>query len=412
MFSSSTLLSFLVLALTVNATPIQQRNQNSALGLVAKINASGSKNLADIDRARVAGLIAQVQGGKSSTHGKRADGTVVATDDGVTYTANVGVGSPPTDYTLLIDTGSSNTWVGADKAYVKTSTSQDTGNKVSVSYGSGNFSGEEYTDTVTLGDGLTISQQSIGVATTSKGLGKGIDGILGIGPTDLTSGTVDNTGTVPTVTDNLFSEGTITDSLVGIYFEPPNANSQGLGSGSLSFGQVETGRIVGSVNYVSLTATSPASTFWGIDQSISYGQTSLLAETAGIVDTGTTLILIATDAFQKYQSATGGTPDQATGLLKITSDQYNNLQPLAFTVGGNTYTLSPNAQIFPRSLNTAIGGDASGIYLIVADIGTPSGKGLDFINGYSFLQRFYSVYDTSNARVGLASTEYTDANSN
>jgi hypothetical protein len=31
----------------------------------------------------------------------------------VTYTASVGVGSPATDYTLLIDTGSSNTWVGA-----------------------------------------------------------------------------------------------------------------------------------------------------------------------------------------------------------------------------------------------------------------------------------------------------------
>ena len=104
MFLSSTLLSFLVLALsttTVNATPIQQRNQNSALGLVAKINASGSKTLADIDRARVAGLIAQVQGGKSSTHQRRADGTVVATDDGVTYTANVGVGTPPTDCELF-----------------------------------------------------------------------------------------------------------------------------------------------------------------------------------------------------------------------------------------------------------------------------------------------------------------------
>ena len=28
------------------------------------------------------------------------------------------------------------------------------------------------------------------------------------------------------------------------------------------------------------------------------------------------------------------------------------------------------------------------------DIGSPSGSGLDFINGYSFLERFYSVFDT------------------
>ena len=62
--------------------------------------------------------------------------------------------------TLLIDTGSSNTWLGANKTYVKTDTSQDTGNTVAVSYGSGNFTGEEYTDTVTLGSGLTITGQS------------------------------------------------------------------------------------------------------------------------------------------------------------------------------------------------------------------------------------------------------------
>ena len=48
----------------------------------------------------------------------------------VTYTASVGVGSPATDYTLLIDTGSSNTWVGAQKKYKKTNTSKDTGKSV------------------------------------------------------------------------------------------------------------------------------------------------------------------------------------------------------------------------------------------------------------------------------------------
>ena len=52
------------------------------------------------------------------------------------------------------------------------------------------------------------------------------------------------------------------------------------------------------------------------------------------------------------------------------------------------FELSPNAQIWPRALNTAIGGTTDGIYLIVSDLGTPSGQGLDFINGQSFLERF------------------------
>ena len=44
-----------------------------------------------------------------------------------------------------------------------------------------------------------------------------------------------------------------------------------------------------------LTTTYPSSEFWGIDQSIRYGaSTTILTTTAGVVDTGTTFILIAT----------------------------------------------------------------------------------------------------------------------
>jgi cathepsin E len=80
--------------------------------------------------------------------------------------------------------------------------------------------------------------------------------------------------------------------------------------------------------------------------------------------------------------------------------------------GGVTYALTPNAQIWPRSLNTAIGGSANNIYLVVIDSGSPSGQGLDFINGYAFLERFYSVHDTDNNRFGLATTPFTDATTN
>lgn len=76
------------------------------------------------------------------------------------------------------------------------------------------------------------------------------------------------------------------------------------------------------------------------------------------------------------------------------------------------YELTANAQLWPRSLNTYIGGTSGNIYLIVADLGTPSGQGLDFINGYGFLERFYSVFDTGNKRVGLATTSFTHATTN
>lgn len=77
--------------------------------------------------------------------------------------------------------------------------------------------------------------------------------------------------------------------------------------------------------------------------------------------------------------------DKSAGMLKITSSQYSALQTLNVQIGGQTYSLSPNAQIWPRSLNSKVGGAADGIYLIVGDLGTRSGQGLDSILGYAFL---------------------------
>jgi pepsin A len=267
-----------------------------------------------------------------------------------------------------------------------------------------------YEDTVTLSANLVINQQTIGDALQASGFG-GFDGILGVGPVELTRGTVvdtDRDDTIPTVTDNLFTSGTISQNALGVFFCPSTSDA----SGELTFGGFDSSKTIGDPAYVPVTSTSPASAFWGIDQTISYGEQEILGSTAGIVDTGTTLVLIATDAFNAYKAATGAVMDSTTGLLKITPAQYDQLKTLNFNVGGNTYGLIPNAQIWPRALNQAIGGDSASVYLIVADIGTNSGQGLDFINGYTFLQRFYSIYDTTNHQVGFARTAYTDSQSN
>lgn len=82
---------------------------------------------------------------------------------------------------------------------------------------------------------------------------------------------------------------------------------------------------------------------------------------------------------------TGAILDSTTGLLTITSSQYADLKTLSFNIGDTTYNLIPNAQIWPRSLNSAVGGTSSSIYLVVNDIGLPDGLAFDFINGYTFL---------------------------
>jgi len=409
MFPATSLIALATLALSVAASPAA-RGSPITLPIARRLNASnGPVNLHQRDQARAVALKARGQAIKEGKLDRRAT-SVPVTNEVDTYIAAVGVGSPATTYNLIVDTGSSNTWVGAGTAYKETSTSKATGYNVEVTYGSGSFSGKEYTDTVTLGT-LTITEQSIGVASTSEGF-EGVDGILGIGPTDLTEGTLtnDEDAEIPTVTDNLYSQGTISTEVVGVSFEP--TTSEEVTNGELTFGGTDSSKYTGTIAYTPLTTTEPASYYWGINESIDYGSETILSETAGIVDTGTTLVLLATNAYDKYVSATGATYDDTTGLLRISSSDYDNLEDLNFNIGSNTYALTANAQIWPRSLNTYIGGSSDDIYLVVNDLGSPSGEGLDFINGYTFLERYYSVFDTTNSRVGFATTEYTDATTN
>jgi hypothetical protein len=113
-------------------------------------------------------------------------------------------------------------------------------------------------------------------------------------------------------------------------------------------------------------------------------------------------------AYNLYVQETGAVFDDTSGLLSITSAQYDSLQSLFIDIGGTTYELNANAQIMPRSLNTYLGGKADGIYLVVADLGQVENGGLDFIFGMTFLERLYSVYDTGNNCVGLATTQFTN----
>ncbi|KAL1700655.1 aspartic peptidase domain-containing protein [Schizophyllum commune] len=400
----------LFLAVVVATKPILVDRSPISFPLIKKHNVTSGHNLVNAGRQRVQKLKAQAL----KKEGKVVDESLIdepVTNEAVIYSADIGVGADATSYSLIVDTGSSNTWVGAGKEYANSSTSKDTGSGVSVSYGSGFFSGEEYTDQVTITDELVLDNQSIGVASTASGF-NGYDGILGIGPTTLTQGTLESSNEeIPTVVDTAFEQGLIDDKIISVYFQPTTQEEDQ--NGQLTWGGVDDSKHTGDIKYVPVTSQSPAGSYWGIDQSITYGDSVTILDTnAGITDTGTTLLYIASDAFEAYANATGGQPDNSVGLLSITDDQFASLQSLFFKIGDDTWEFTANAQIWPRALNSAIGGSDDAIYLIVADIGTPSGQGLDFINGYAFLERFYTVYDSSKNQIGFATTEYTNAETN
>ncbi|KZV88127.1 family A1 protease [Exidia glandulosa HHB12029] len=327
----------------------------------------------------------------------------------VSYVAEISVGTPATPRLLIVDTGSSNTWVGASTPFSSTGTTKQLNVSMGVNYGSGFVRGTQVVDAVSFGSPLIIANQSIGVAQQFSGF-SGVDGIVGIGPARLTSGTVHgpSQGLVPTVTDNLFSSGVIPAPIVGISFQATNDTFDV--NGELVFGGVDSSKFTGELSVFSMSdVPAPANQFFGINAQFTPQGGDPLLNSVGIIDTGTTLIMLSKEAFASYAAQTGAKLDNATGLLSVTEAQFTQMKTLNLVVNGQvTLPITRDAQRWPQALTTAIGGDPKAVYLIIGNLGTSRGSGIDFILGQFFLERFYSVFDSSGF-VGLAQTAFTNA---
>ncbi|KAG2354226.1 aspartic peptidase domain-containing protein [Suillus spraguei] len=389
----------LLLALSITGSPVGVRNSPIITPLTRRLNFSdGTIGHVQHDEAPVMAFRGY------NMHGRRAEIIPMTFAPSGRYIVALGVGSPPKTYTLVVDTGSAITWIGARTPYDETGV--NTGQGVRTAYGGGqfptiSFSGTFVVDTVTLGD-LTIPNYELAVASTVSNF-RVYDGILGIGPQDLTANTLINDlhATYPTFTDWLVTAAAIRQNIVGIFFMPLIGN-RATHVGELAFGEPDYTKCTSNIVYTDVTNTPRSKKFWGIDQRITYGDTDILLRTAGVIDTGSSFIYIASDAYGRYRAATGATIDQPTGLLH-----------LKFYIGDGVFSLIPNAQIWPRSLNLKLpGAENDGIYLIIKSLRTATGAGFDFMVGYTFMQRFYTVLDRDNRKVGFATTSFTYATTN
>ncbi|NXQ39620.1 CATE protein, partial [Catharus fuscescens] len=315
------------------------------------------------------------------------------------YFGQISIGTPPQNFTVVFDTGSSNLWVPSVYCVSKacaahsrfqptqSSTYQVIGTPFSIRYGTGSLTGIIGSDQVTV-EGLTVSNQQFAESISEPGkafLDAEFDGILGLAYPSLA---VD--GVTPFF-DNLMAQNLVELPIFSVYMSSNPESSQG---GELLFGGFDSSHFTGTLNWVPVTQQG----YWQIQlDNIQLGGTVTFCAGGcqAIVDTGTSLIAGPTKEVKELQNLIGAV--SVDGEYAVECSNLSAMPDLTFTINGLPYTLSAQAYTlveYGDGMAYCISGFQGN------DIPPPTGP--LWILGDVFIRQFYSVFDRGNNRVGLA----------
>jgi len=327
---------------------------------------------------------------------------IEATD--VSYLATVQIGSPARDFTILMDSGSADFWVGSENCTStngggcgnhvflgpqSSSSFVDSGTPFAVTYGSGSVNGTIIQDDVTIA-GLSLPAHTFGVADlespqfSSNKVAS--DGLMGLAQSSLSQ------QQTLTPVEALAKNGLISDAIVSYKLGRVRDNDNG---GEITFGALDTTKF-DSTTLVTLPNVNVQG-FWEADLNDTAvgGQSLGLQGRSAILDTGTTLMIVPTaDAVAIHQQIPGATFD-GTSTFTVPC---NTNTTVSLTFGGQTFDIDPRDLAFtPVNGNNFNSGDCiSGIS--AGDIGSAD----QWLVGDTFLKNVYYSTDVGQNAISLA----------
>ncbi|KAF9207290.1 hypothetical protein BGZ49_000772 [Haplosporangium sp. Z 27] len=347
----------------------------------------------------------------SARYGNKAlsgsTGTVPLTNvnHDVEYYGSVSVGTPAQVFKLDFDTGSSDIWfpssscnTKACKAHTrfdssKSSTYNKDGRTWKISYGDkSSASGILGSDIVSVG-GISV-RQTIGLATSeSTQFSKSPeDGLFGLG-----FNTIESVSGVKTFLDNAIAAGVVAQPVISVFL-PSYRRNGGVG-GQYLFGGIDSTKYSGDLTYINVSQLG----YWQIPMDdITYNGSSLGQSSQGIVDTGTTLVIIGTAAAQAvHKNIPGAVFNPATSTdaayWAVPCSLQSSTDNVGFTLGGATFNV-PVADIAYEDLGDGSGNCYSGVQ---------GGQDDLWILGDVFIKNNYCVFDQgATPRIGIAPLKY------
>lgn len=332
----------------------------------------------------------------SAVYEKKEESEVIKDYANAQYYGVVKIGSPPQEFEVIYDTGSSNLWVpevgcvhcgykfihgGKNKYDSQASeTFVKDGSDFSIQYGSGAVSGVFAQDTVTLADDIQVQDQKFAVIHDAAGMGIAytfsyFDGILGLGFDSI------SVGGVKTVFHNAIDQGQVEKPMFAFYLGN-NAD------GELTFGGYDEDKFVGEeLTWVPLSDA----TYWRINMDgVQIGLFSV-GSTDAIVDSGTSLITGPSKDILAIALEIGAKPT-LTGQYTIDCEQVESIPDITWKINGNDYVL-PGKSLVIQSAGMCI------FAMMGMDFPKP---GPQWILGDVFMREYYTVFDYEEKRIGFA----------
>uniref|UniRef100_F6YJP9 Pepsin A n=1 Tax=Equus caballus TaxID=9796 RepID=F6YJP9_HORSE len=304
------------------------------------------------------------------------------------YFGTISIGTPPQEFTVIFDTGSSNLWVPSTYCSSlacsdhnrfnpeDSSTYEATSESISITYGTGSMTGVLRYNTVRVS--IEDTNQIFGLSESEPSsflYYAPFDGILGLAYPSISS-----SGATP-VFDNIWDQGLVSQDLFSVY----------LSSGSMViFSGIDSSYYSGSLCWVPVSEEA----YWQITvDSITMNGESIACSGGcqAIVDTGTSLLAGPPSAIDNIQSYIGASEDYSSEAV-ISCSSIDSLPDIVFTINGVEFHLSPSAYILED--DSCISGFEG------MDLDTSSGE--LWILGDVFIRQYFTIFDRANNQICLA----------